>query len=61
MNNLMVNFKLSVWKVMDSVLVKDSICLSHFITKVEIHHPEGIGGLKLHNNQCHLPRLVLSS
>lgn len=44
---------------MDSVLVRDSICLSHFINiEVEIHHLEGIGGLKLHNHHFHLPRLV---
>lgn len=43
---------------MDSILVRDSICLSHFIIEVEIHHPEGIGGLKLHNHHFHLPRLV---
>ena len=32
---------------MELILASDSICLSHFLTEVEVHHLDGIGGLKL--------------
>ena len=41
---------------MELILASDSICLSHFLTEVEVHHLNGIGGLKLQNDRFYLPR-----